>query len=398
MRIAALLVTLPAGAFLGWQIVKAGVAQAWASANPPAVAQVAPEHPSARIGLAMLEFRLRGGRVSPQARAAAVDALGDHPLAEEPFLISGVTALAEGDIKRGEALLLEAKRRNPRSRMARLLLLDRFLRTNRPAEAAVELGTLTVLVPRTGEVLIPQLANMVTDPKTAGTLKAALQNNPGLLNAVLSRLASTGTSADTILALAASGGPTPPGVDTSWQAVLVNRLAEGGDIARAYRLWREFGKVSAPAEGKGLYDPGFQGLPGSAPFNWRLVANAEGVAEAAAGGGLQAAFYGRSDVELAAQLLMLKPGRYRIRFRAEGDAKGESSRMTWTLSCHGSKAVLVQLPLVNITYAPRQLAAAFTVPASACQAQWLRLNGAAAEFPAEQTATIRDLQIVPEGR
>jgi hypothetical protein len=384
------------GAFLSWQIVKTGVAQAWGRSNPPAVARVAPGHPAARIGMAMLEFRLRNGRVSPQARAAAIEALEDHPLAEEPFLLSAVAAIADGGVRRGEMLLLEAKRRNPRSRMARLLLLDRFLRTDRPAQAAVELGILTTLVPRTAEVLIPQLANMVTNPKTAGTLKAALQNNPGLLNAVLSRLASTGASPDTILALAASAGPPPPGVDLNWQAILVHNLAQQGDITRAYRLWREFGKVSAPAEGKGLYDPNFQGLPGTAPFNWGLITNAEGVAERAAGGGLQVSFYGRSDVNLAEQLLMLRPGRYRLQFRAEGDAKGESSKIGWTLSCHDSKASLVQLPLTNITYAPRQLAARFTVPTGGCQAQWLRLNGSAAEFPAEQSATIRDLQIAAE--
>jgi hypothetical protein len=325
--------------------------------------------------------------VSPQARAAAIRALGDHPLAEEPFLLSAVAAIADGDTRRGEALLLEAKRRNPRSRMARLLLLDRFLRTDRPAEAAAELGTLTVLVPRTAEV---------TNPKTAGTLKSALQNHPGLLNSVLSRLASTGASPDTILALAASGGPSPPGADTQWQAILVDSLARQGDVARAYRLWREFGKVNAPADGKGLYDPGFQGMPGLAPFNWALVSNTAGVAERAAGGGLQVSFYGRLDVQLAEQLLMLKPGRYRMQFRAEGDAKGESSKIGWTLSCHGSKATLVQLPLTNITYAPRLLAASFTVPAAGCGAQWLRLSGAAAEFPDEQAATIRDLQIAPE--
>ena len=351
-----------------------------------------------RISLAMNEFRLRGGNVAPASRAAALDALQDYPLAEEPFLLAGVAELARGNSKKGEQLLEESKRRNPRSRMTRLLLLDRYLRTDRPQQAAQELGILTVLVPQSGAVLIPQLAKMVTDPKTAGTLKAALKNNPGLLNAVLSKLASSGASAETILALAASAGPPPPDVDTSWRAVLVNNLVAQGEIGRAYRLWREFGNVQGlPANEKGLYDPDVRGQPGSAPFNWRLVAGADGVAEPASGGGLQISFYGRSDVELAEQLLILKPGRYRLQFRAEGDAKGESSRMGWTVSCQGSKAVLAQLPLTNITYAPRLLSATFTVPASGCGAQWLRLAGGAAEFPQEQSATIRGLRIAKEG-
>jgi hypothetical protein len=397
LRIAALLLTLPAGAFLGWQAVKASAGAAWGGRNPPAAAQIAPNHPATRIGMAMLEFQLRGGRVTPQVQAGALAALGDHPLAEEPFLLEGVATLARGDGKRGEALLEEAKRRNPRNRMARLLLLDRYLRTERPVKAAAELGVLTVLIPRTGEVLIPQLAKMVTDPKTAGTLRGALNNNPGLLHAVLSRLASDGTSADTILSLAAQAGPPPPGVDTQWQGILVNNLAKQGQAERAYKLWQEFGKVPAAEVGKGLYDPDLKGLPGSAPFNWRLVAGAEGVAEKASGGGMQVGYYGRVNAELAEQLLMLKPGRYRLQFQAEGDAKGENSKIVWSLSCQGSKASLVQLPLTGITYAPRMITAGFTVPSAGCGAQWLRLAGAAAEFPAEQSVTIRNLRIVKDG-
>ncbi|HZG09340.1 MAG TPA: hypothetical protein VEZ70_10225 [Allosphingosinicella sp.] len=387
---------MPVGAFLAWQVGKAGAAQAWGGRNPPAAAQIAPTHPSTRIGMAMLEFRLRNGHVTPQARAEALAALGDHPIAEEPFLLEGVMALAKGETARGEALLEEAKRRNPRNRMARLLLLDRYLRTERPREAAAELGILTVLVPRTSEVLIPQLAKMVTQPSTAGTLKGALSNNPGLLNAVLSRLAADGASADTILALASSGGPTPPGVDTQWQAMLVNKLAREGEVDRAYRLWREFGKLPASDGAMGLYDPGFRGLPGSTPFNWALTSGAEGVAERASGGALQASFYGRTDAVLAEQLLMLRPGRYRLQFDAEGDAKGEDGRLGWTLSCQGSNASLVQLPLSGITYAPRRVGANFTVPAG-CRAQWLRLAGGAAEFPNEQSVTIRNLKLAREG-
>jgi hypothetical protein len=347
--------------------------------------------------MAMLEFRVRNGHVTPGARADALDAFKDHPIAEEPFLLEGVIALSEGDTKRGEALLQEAKRRSPRNRMARLLLLDRFLRTERPREAAAELGTLMVLVPQSSEVLIAQLAEMVTDQKTAGTLRGALNNNPILLNAVLSRLAYRGASADTILALSSAAGPPPPGVDKRWQEILVDKLANQGQVDRAHRLWREFSKVPAMDPGKGLYDPELRGLPGTPPFNWRLVTGAEGVAERASGGGLQIGFYGRSNLLLAEQLLMLKPGAYRFQFQAEGDAKGETSRLAWTLTCQGSKAVPMQLPLAGITYAPRTVGANFTVPASGCGAQWLRLSGSAAEFPAEQNVTIRNLQIAKGG-
>jgi hypothetical protein len=388
---------VPAGAFLAWQVAIAAAAQEWGSRNPLAAAQIAPDHPTTRIGMAMLEFRLRNGHVTPQLRADAVDALEDYPLADEPFLLEGVTALANGNEQQGEALLDEAKRRNPRNRMARLILLDRYLRTDRADKAAAELGTLTTLMPRVSEVLVPQLAKMITDPKTADTLKTALIKNPPLLNAVLTRLAAAGVSPDTILGIASKSGVAPSGVDTGWQANVVSRLAQQGQVERAYKLWRELGNVPARTAAGELYDPGLQGLPGFAPFNWRLVSGVGGVAERAPGGGLQIGYYGRVDGELAEQLLMLTPGRYQLQFQAEGDAKGESSKLIWTVACQASNVVLVQLPLTGITYAPRRLTANFTVPAAGCRAQWLRLSGAAAEFPAEQSVTIRNLKMARNG-
>jgi hypothetical protein len=155
--------------------------------------------------------------------------------------------------------------------------------------------------------------------------------------------------------------------------------------------------VPAGVAGKGLYDPDLGGMPGSPPFNWRLVAGAEGVAERASGGGLQVAYYGRVNAELAEQLLMLEPGRYRFEFQAEGDAKGETSKVGWTLTCQGSKSVLMQLPLSGITYAPRKISATFAVPTGGCAGQWLRLAGTAAEFPAENSITMRKLKIAKEG-
>jgi hypothetical protein len=177
----------------------------------------------------------------------------------------------------------------------------------------------------------------------------------------------------------------------------VNNLVRQGEVDRAYRLWREFGKIPDSGAGKGLYDPGFRGLPGSAPFNWSLTAGAEGVAERASGGTLQASYYGRTDLVLAEQLLMLQPGRYRLQFDAEGDAKGEDSKLAWTLTCLGSNAQLVQVPLAGVTFTPRTLGASFSVPASGCRAQWLRLGGGAAEFPSEQAVTIRNLKLAGAG-
>ena len=380
-----------AGLLLAWQVVKTSWADTLARRNPPAAARLAPDHPSVKIGIAMYEFARNNGAVSPRSQAGALGALADYPIAEEPFLLAAVSALAAGDAARGEKLLLEARSRNPRSRMTRLLLLDRYLRNGRIEEASGEISGLTTLVPQTARVLVPELARMAMDPRTAPAMRTVLRREPGLLGAVLGRLAATKASPDAIIALAGPAAGQRSSDPEAWQSVLVRRLIDEGDLTRAYALWRTFTGIGGQGSAKGLYDGDFAGLPGFAPFNWRLMAGSDGAAERA-NGALQVVYYGRTAMMLAEQLLVLAPGRYRLSFEAEGDASGEGSRLVWSLACVGSQGTLLELPLTNVGTTPSSFAAEADVPAG-CRGQWLRLRGLAAEFPTEQSATIRKLRL-----
>ena len=106
-------------------------------------------------------------------------------------------------------------------------------------------------------------------------------------------------------------------------------------MARALRLWREFAGLPAGPDHKAVHDGRFQGLPGAAPFNWSINSGSAGVAERIPAPALQVEFYGRETIELARQLMVLRPGRYRLEFRAEGNAKGDDSRLAWRIFCQG---------------------------------------------------------------
>jgi hypothetical protein len=276
-----------------------------------------------------------------------------------------------------------------------LILLDRYLRANRVDEAGLEMATLTRLVPQAAAVLAPELARMARDPKSGPGVAEMLGRAPGIRDAVLDQLALAGADPALILRVAAHGPPSPSG--TNWQRLLIGHLVGEGKVADGYRLWARFAGIAAPAQGKGLVDPGFADPRGGPPFNWEFVAGGEGVAERAAGPSLQADYYGRAPVTLARQLMMLRPGSYRLRMRVDGDAKGEGSRMSWNLVCTESKASLLQLPLVGIDSTPRTLAATFTVPASGCAAQSLSLDGVPGDVPADQAVTVSGLQLDPAG-
>lgn len=392
----ALLLAL-AAIFLGWQVVRTSAVDGLLKLRPNAAAAVSPKDPRTAIAVAMFEFRQRNGTISRARSGPAIQALSRAPLAEEPFVLAGLKARIAGDTGKAERLLTEARDRNPRSRLARLILLDGYLRTNRVDKAMIEISVLAALIPQAGTVLVPELAKMARDPKTRGATVRVLQRDPAMQEAVLSHLASNGSDPDLILSVAGpKAGAGAAGPPPAWQGLLIDSLVKKNKVEQAYRLWRSFAALNAEA-GKGLYDGRFEGLPGVPPFNWKFGVDNAGVAERTKKSSLEVSYYGRLPTELASQLLMLRPGRYRLQFRAEGDATGEGSRLAWTLICHPRKTPLLELPLRKITYSPRLVAGDFTVPASGCAAQWLRLSGIQGEFPNAQNVTISDVQIRKAG-
>ena len=378
----------------GWLVVKTSAVDALVTVNPYVASTVPTADPRIAIEIAMAEFSARGGRVTEPTKRKLFAAAREAPLADEPFLLAAVDALVQKDRERAEQLLLAARRRDPRSDFARLLLLDSYLRRNKILEATQEMSSLAAIAPGAGDLLVAELARFAQNPDTAAALEKALKADPRFRDRLLGHLASNNADPDLILRLA-NNVPAPPGAAPSppWQGQLITSLAERGQIARAYELWRTFSAPRAPEKKVGVHDGRFQGLPGGAPFGWNFPASPAGVAERTAARVLQVGYYGRDPAELATQLLMLPPGAHRLSVRAEGDAEGRDSRLAWKIQCQQSKSEIADLVLRKLTYAPRIVSVNFTVPASGCSAQWLRLVGAPGEFAKAQNAAISAVQI-----
>ena len=392
-KAAKFLVVLAAGLALAWWVIAVSAVNAFVEDDPYTAARADPNHPRVRIELAMAEFLTRQGRVSAATRGAALHALTQAPLADEPFLLAGVDALAAGDNVRGERLLDEARQRNPRLRMARLLLLDLYLRDRRTGPAAIEMAALSRLIGGVDSILTPVLAQMTQDPHTSAVMLPILRREPKLQETVLEQLASSGADPDLVLRIAGNSG-TRPTASRPWQSLLLAGLVAKGEVARALTLWQGFAGVASTGS-KGIYDSRFEGLPGPAPFNWDFATGTAGTAEAIRRSGLQVDYYGRLDGDLASQLLVLPPGRYRLRFRAEGDASGQGSRLVWTVSCRSGGAPLLQMPVTGVDASAKGFAGLFTIPAG-CGAQWVKLHGAAGDVASEQNAIFSGLSISAE--
>ena len=102
--------------------------------------------------------------------------------------------------------------------------------------------------------------------------------------------------------------------------------------------------------------------------------------------------HGQEDGVLARQLLLLKPGHYRLSMRISGEPS-RASALRWTLTCADSKAQLLSLALSDAKKAASGVA--FDVPAN-CAAQSLELAGSAPDVAQQADVTISEFSLKRE--
>ena len=346
---------------------------AWMWANHPAVIT---DRAMAEIGASAR----RGEELSRATIQLVEDIAERSPLAVEPFLIHGAVAQMKGDDAKAEKLFEEARNRDPRSEAARYFLADRYLRSGRTAEALPEMAIFSRLVPTATERFAPALANYARTPGTVPQMRRFFRTSPEFEPIILSQLAADPSNADLILSLASASGTQQP-----WQGQLVQALVDQRQYAKARAVWGKVGGVSTSSNT--IFNPAFEDSPAPPPFNW-VFSISGGVAEPAGNGRLQVIYYGRQDVVLARQLVLLAPGPYILRMQVNGQP-GDGSAVSWAVTCLSTNSAILSLPLRQ---AERTAEATFAVPAD-CPAQRLELVGSAGEFPQTIDFTIGNLEL-----
>jgi hypothetical protein len=282
-------------------------------------------------------------------------------------------------------LLIEARERDPRSVAARYLYADTVIRQGKIADGLAQMAIISRLLPGASVQLVPALAEYAHSPGSADELKKILATNPQLKKPLLFALAADPDNLALVIRLAGDAADRP-GTETSpWKTRLLNGLVARGDYQRAYYAWRQFAGLSSSPPPL-LFNGEFRDVEALAPFNWSFTASPAGVADVGPGG-LQVLYYGRDDASLASQLLLLPSSRYRFGTSMSGSVV--PGALSWSLTCVGANAPLMELNL----QAAGESAAAFSIPASGCTAQWLQLNGHSKDSPEDSNVRIRSAQI-----
>jgi hypothetical protein len=298
--------------------------------------------------------------------------------------VRGVEAQVAGDARLALRSFLAAQKLDPRSLAARYFLADHYLKTGQTQQGLAEITALTRLVPQSLAGIAPQLAAFARMPDGARQVGILLHNQPQLEPWLLYELAAVPEDANLALSLW-SGRSSDQ--DRGWQQRLVNSLISAGHFAEARAAWSRFDpRVRTAGE---LIDPRFEGHD-LAPFGWTLASGAAGVAEAEGGGRLHILYYGRDDLILASQLLLLKPGPYRLAMRV-GGASPTAKSLSWVVRCMPPPRELASFGIASAKRGV--LVADFTIPPQDCVAQQLDLLGTAPELPEQADVTIADLRL-----
>lgn len=380
--IAILLVALA----FAYQVVWTAIVDGSLAKSPATAARVWPGHPHAamRAGLNDIGIASVQGRPVEKATIAKIiGAASRAPLLPEPFLVRGVQAQLAGRQSIAAEAFARAKLLEPRSIAARFFLADHWLKVGDIDRVLNEVTELSRLVPGSRQTMAPQLALFARTPGGAQRLKDALRDKPDIRTSLLTTLSLSPANADLVLFLAQGNE-----LSTEWREQLVKTLVAAGDYRRAYSLWLPLVGQSGP--GPLLFDPGFRAVATAPPpFAWTLSSDGNGIAEAVPGG-LHVIHYGRQDSELAAQTLLLAPGRYRFASPTRAGSVGPGA-VQWTLTCLGSNKHIMKAKLAQLA-AMKNASMELDVPAD-CAAQRLVLTGIAPEFPETADITIAGVSL-----
>lgn len=340
------------------------------------------------------ELTADGASVSDSYRNEARDAARRDPLSDEIFILEAMASRNEGRFREGLKRLEQARKRDPRNRLTRLMLFEAYLREARASEVVVEAAALDRLRAGSTQMILPLLASLAQNPSTRDATAEALGSSV-LEYPVLRALAERQVSAALIISL--SGDPSDVqniSEDTKQRiSGLTAAYIRAGKWSQVADLWTHFYARQSGELGR-VTDSEFTGKLGP-PFGWQFSRSDGGVAQSG-DNGLEVVDFGRKGWEVARQALLLRPGTYRLQYKLS-EKTGNLPDLAWRLECDGSGGNLLDLPFQSHNFLGQIATDRFTVPAVNCPAQWLSLvsrGGAGAET---RSVVIRSVEISRPG-
>lgn len=377
---------------LAVQIVRNAAVEALATLHPASAAKLWAGHPRVEISLGLAEIG-RASRerqaIPKQTFALIDDAAVKAPLSSQPFLVQGVQSQTQGDAETAKRAFLAAQWRDPRSLPAAYFLANYYFRAGDTLNGLKQTAVVARLSPNGVDAVAPFVATYAQDPANWAKMRVLFRSQPALESPILLALAKNPRNADAILAIADADHRKS---DSAWLRTLLANMVASGDYARARAIWSSVGGGNA---GNALvFDPTFSTPEPPAPFNWTFASSTIGLAERQAGNRLHLIFYGNEDGVLASELLLLRPGNYRLQMQIAGEPVHPEA-LSWSIRCDKATDPVAS---AAVQQAARN-GWTFQVPPG-CPAQWLELSGRSGDIAQQSDVTITGFSLtraVPNG-
>ncbi|MGN6817582.1 MAG: hypothetical protein ACTHJR_02820 [Sphingomonas sp.] len=349
-------------------IVQAGLAERLSRSDPALAARLAPH--DARIAMAAARKLVDDGgdATGPAIRALAATALSRDLTQTAAIEFRAVEAEGKGDRARAEQLIDLSDAISRRSLPTRLWLIQRSVDRGDVGGALRDFDLALRTSSAAPSVLLPVLAGATTDPGLVRPIARMLDRPSDWRVMFLDHAVAQGDArgiAAVLLAMCDRQTITANGIDQA----LIARLVGARDFALAGRLRDAFAPSAGP---RPMLADGAFGDIAAPPFGWSLVERGEIGAERGETNGRSSLMWraepGRGG-QVAAQLLMLAPGKYRLASRT---ASSGDATPYWSLRCGEQGGAM----LATLDQPGSAGAAASTdfVVASGCIGQWLTLT------------------------
>lgn len=322
------------------------------SASPALALAVRPG--SARALTRDAEFSLAKAlsdkRHYPVAERKALRAVTDQPANPRALQVLGLAAQQRRDTASAQRYMTLSSQFSRRNGLVQIWMVDQAARAGRSAEALSHFDITMRASPGFSAQLYPVLANALQSREIRTAFRPYMRSNPSWLAPFLGFAVDQGTNPAAVARAIIEAGGLPPGKEfRGTTALLLEKLSATGkfaDMAQFYKTARRGGDTAAltslSVDRAGI-DPDFT------PMTWKLadsgdVQVSQSPTERAGHFGLRFEAFDTRGAAAAHKYLFLRPGAYRIEYRAVALGEG-GGRLQLALACARSAAPFAKLDL-----------------------------------------------------
>lgn len=308
-------------------------------------------------------------------------AVNDDPLDARALRLLGQTADAGGDDADAIKMMRAAAQLSLHENIAAIWLMRKSVEAGDYKSAIGYADTLLRTNLSLGPYVVPILARFSDSKPSSDLVKSLVDSNPPwrqMFFAFLPRsVADVRTPLDILLSLKAT--KTPPTSDEL--GAYLNYLIDHKYYSFAYYAWLQFLTPDELQHVGLLYNGNFARPPSGLPFDWDIK-QGSGVsidiedADKNGNHGLSVDFlYGRVEYHSVNELVVLPPGDYQFTGKYRGELIGPRG-LKWRVACaNDSSAPIAESAMIGGAASQwTDIAFTFSVPATACPAQYIRLD------------------------